>query len=69
MQNTANTEPLALGTDDACRALGIRRSTYFKLIKAGQIRPIRIGAKLLLTRAEIARVIAAAEQAAAERAA
>ena len=66
---TQNIQPLAFGTEDACRALGIKRSTFFKLLKSGEIRPIRIGAKLLVTQTEIARIIAAAEQAAAERAA
>ena len=61
MQNNS-IQPLAFGSEDTCRALGIKRSTFFKLLKSGDIRPIRIGKKLLVTQAEINRIITTAEQ-------
>ena len=68
MQISQITQPLAFGTEDACRLLGIKRSTFFKLIKERNIRPIKMGAKLLVTRTEIDRVIAEAEAAATAKA-
>ncbi|MDE2115801.1 MAG: helix-turn-helix domain-containing protein [Hyphomicrobiales bacterium] len=61
-------QPLAYGSEDACRKLGIKRSTFFKLLKSGDIRTIRLSGKLLVTQAEIERVIASAEQVAAAKA-
>lgn len=54
-----NTSPeiFAYRINDTCHALGIGRSTLYKLIKEGQIRPITIGGRTLIPRAEIERLV------------
>lgn len=57
--NTEITAPLAHRVPDACRRLGIGRSVLYELIKAGEVRAIKIGARTLIPEAELQKVIAA----------
>ena len=50
--------PLALGVEDAARALGIGRTLAFALIREGQLQAIRIGGRTLVTIAECERLLA-----------
>jgi excisionase family DNA binding protein len=50
--------PLAHRIPDACRRLGIGRSTMYELFKSGEIRPIKIGARSLVLETDLQRVIA-----------
>lgn len=50
-------QPLAHRIPDACRRLGVSRTTIYELIKAGELRPIKIGARTLITEADLLRVI------------
>lgn len=43
-------DPLFLPVPDACRALGISRSTLYELIADGQITPAKLGRKTLIPR-------------------
>lgn len=52
--------PFAFRINDACRALSLGRSTLYKLIKQGKLRPITIAGRVLIPRAEIERLIAEA---------
>ncbi|MGD9584283.1 MAG: helix-turn-helix domain-containing protein [Lysobacterales bacterium] len=49
--------PLAFSIADSCRRLGIGRTLLYRLIKAGEIRTIRLGAKVLIPYPELRRVI------------
>ena len=51
-------EPRAYRVNDACRSLGIGRSTLYKLIAERKLKPITIGGRTLIPRAEIERLIA-----------
>ncbi|MDR3493356.1 MAG: helix-turn-helix domain-containing protein [Ancalomicrobiaceae bacterium] len=60
MQATANSEPLSYRVDDACRALGIGRTTLYGLIACGQLKAIKIAGRTLIPRSEIERLVAEA---------
>ncbi|WP_425485436.1 helix-turn-helix domain-containing protein [Chthonobacter rhizosphaerae] len=45
--------PLSYRIDSACRALGVGRTKLYALIGAGEIRPIRIGRRVLIPRSEL----------------
>lgn len=51
--------PLAHRIPDACRRLGISRTSIYELIKTGEIRPFRIGTRTLIPEAELQKVITA----------
>lgn len=51
-------EPLAYRVNDACHALGIGRSTLYKLIAERKLKPITIGGRTLIPRSEIERLVA-----------
>jgi len=50
--------PLAHKVPDACRRIGIGRTVLYELIKAGEVRAIKIGCRTLIPEAELQRVIA-----------
>jgi excisionase family DNA binding protein len=49
-------ELLAYTVKDACRVLGIGRSMLYKLIAESKLKPIKIGRRTLIPRAEIERL-------------
>lgn len=44
-----------LGVDEAAAALSIGRGTLYQLMRAGDIRPVKIGSRTLLSVAELRR--------------
>ena len=48
--------PRAYRIPDACRALGIGRSSLYKLASTGRLRLVRIGGRTVVPGAEIARL-------------
>ena len=46
----------AYPVNDACHALGIKRTSLYELAKTGQIRLIRIAGRTLVPRSEIERL-------------
>ena len=54
-QNT-NETPLAYRVSDFCPRLGISKATFWKNVKAGKIRVIRIGGRTLVPHAEAVRL-------------
>jgi len=66
MQNEENkSAPLAHKIPDACRRIGIGRSSLYELIKSGEVRPIKIGCRTLIPEAELLKVIASRMEGAA----
>ena len=55
----SNTAPLAHSIPAACERLGIGRTTIYELIKAGELRPFKIGRKTLIPESDLVRLIAA----------
>ena len=53
-----NTAPLAHRIEDACNRLGIGRTMLYELIKAGELRTIKIGTRTLIPEADLQKVIA-----------
>lgn len=51
-------EKVAYRIKDAARLLGVGRGTLFKLMKEGRLRRSRIGGVVVITRAEIERLVA-----------
>lgn len=49
--------PLAHTVDEAIKRLAVSRTTLYELIKAGEIRPFKIGRKTLIPEAELRRFI------------
>jgi excisionase family DNA binding protein len=60
-------EKLAYRVDDACRLLGIGRTSLYKLIAGGQLKTVRIAGRRLIPREEAAALLAKASQAEAAR--
>jgi excisionase family DNA binding protein len=52
-----DTAPLAHSVNEACRRLGIGRTSLYELIDAKEIRPFKIGRKTLIPESELQRVI------------
>lgn len=48
--------PRAYRVPDACRALGVGRSTIYKLASSGKLRLVRIGGRTVVPGAEIDRL-------------
>lgn len=57
--------PLAHRIPDACRRLGVGRSSLYELIKAGEVKTIKIGSRTLIPEAELQKVISSRMQGAA----
>jgi excisionase family DNA binding protein len=55
--------PLALSVKDFCRRMSISPSTFWKYVRAGEIRVIRLGNRTLISAAEIARLLGEGEAA------
>ena len=53
---TLDGAPLAHRVPDFCDRLGICKSTFWKYVKAGKIRVIRIGGRTLVSHAEAVRL-------------
>ena len=58
MMHPTNTAPLAHRIPDACNRLGIGRSMLYELIKAGELRTIKIGTRTLVPEADLQKIIA-----------
>src|SRR5262245_20572482 len=58
----ARVERLAFGAAEAAEALGLDRSTIYKLIAAGQLRAFHAGRRLLISREALLRYIRAREE-------
>lgn len=59
MNATATTHveaPRAYRVPDACRALGVGRSTLYKLASAGKLRLVRIGGRTVVPGNEVSRL-------------
>lgn len=41
-------EPVSVTIDDACKALGIKRTKIYELINAGHLRTLKIGRRTLV---------------------
>jgi excisionase family DNA binding protein len=54
-------DKLAYSIPEAAHALGISESTVWEMVKLGSIRKFKIGARVLIKREELQRVIEAAE--------
>ena len=55
--NTATMQaPRAYRVPDACRALGVGRSTLYKLASAGKLRLVRIGGRTVVPSIEVDRL-------------
>ena len=57
--------PISTNVTDACRRLGIGKTKLYELIKAGEIRTVKIGVKTLIPEAELQKVIASRMESAA----
>ena len=55
---------LAYPIDEAATLLGVSRWSVYKLIRQGELRPVRIGARQRIPAAELARMTKPAESAA-----
>jgi excisionase family DNA binding protein len=51
-------ERQGLRIEEAAHALGCGRTTVFKLIREGRLRVVKLGARTIVPRAEIARLLA-----------
>lgn len=49
--------PLAHRIPDACRRLGVGRSSLYELIKSGELRSIKIGSRTLIPETDIQKLI------------
>ncbi|HEL4844853.1 MULTISPECIES: helix-turn-helix transcriptional regulator [Stenotrophomonas] len=58
MVNSTNAlDPLLHRIPDACRRLSVSRTTLYELIKAGEIRSVKIGARSLIPEVDLQRVL------------
>ena len=51
----ASTTPAAFAVRDFCQWANISRSTFYKEVNAGRIRPVKLGKKTLILRTEAER--------------
>jgi excisionase family DNA binding protein len=49
--------PLAHQIPEACRRIGVARTSIYELIKAGEIKSIKIGSRTLIPESELQRFI------------
>lgn len=54
---SGSSTPLAHTVNEAIKRLSVSRTTMYELIKAGEVRPFKIGRKTLIPEAELRRVI------------
>jgi excisionase family DNA binding protein len=50
--------PLTVGVESAYRSLGIGRTAFYALVRAGEIRLIKLGKRSLVPCAELERLVA-----------
>jgi len=50
-------ETIALTVPDACRAIGIGKTTAYKLIKDGKLEQIKVGARTLIVAESVRHLI------------
>ena len=50
--------PLAHNVPDACRRLGVSRTTLYELIASGEIRSFKVGARTLIPETELRKFVA-----------
>ena len=62
--SAANDNKLAYSPAEAAQALGIGRSTIFDLMKNGQLRRVKIGAKTVIPRSSLEALLAESSDAA-----
>jgi excisionase family DNA binding protein len=55
-QPAPKSERFAFQVDDACYALGIGRTKLYAMVKAGQLKLIKIGGRSLVPRSEMERL-------------
>jgi hypothetical protein len=55
-QITPQTERYAFPVNDACHALGIKRTSLYELAKTGQLKLIKIAGRTLVPRSELERL-------------
>lgn len=58
--NSKTSEKLAYRINDACSALGIGRTSFYRLVTDGKFRTITIAGRVLVPRSEIDRLMAEA---------
>lgn len=51
-----NIERFAYRVDDACYGLGISRTTFYEMVKSGQLKTIKLGGRTLVPASEINRL-------------
>lgn len=51
-------ERLGLNVEESARAIGVHRNTLAKLIREGRIRPVRVGRRLIIARAQLEKFLA-----------
>lgn len=56
--SAANDNKLAYSPAEAAEALGVGRSTIFDLMKSGQLRRVKIGAKTVIPRSSLEALLA-----------
>lgn len=62
-------EVISYTIPDGARAIGLGRTSFFNLLKRGEIRTFRIGSRRFVSRAELVRFVAEREAQASEVAA
>jgi excisionase family DNA binding protein len=53
-----NIERIALGVDEAARALGISRSSFYLLVRAGRITLTKLGKRSVVAPEQLQRLVA-----------
>ena len=53
--------PLAYQVSPFCRRIGIARSTFYELVRKGEIRTVTLGGRRLVPATEVARLLGNAE--------
>lgn len=56
--NTESTAPLLHSINEACRRLDVGRTLLYALIRDGEIKPIKIGARTKIPDSELQKLIA-----------
>jgi len=51
-------EKICFNVREACAALSIGRSTFYEMVRAGRLNPIKLGKKTLIAREELVRFVA-----------
>ena len=57
MDSQTITQPLTLRINDAAKALGIGRSSIYRLINQGKLRTVKIAGRTLVPATEVRRIV------------